>query len=42
MFSTSCLILSGVGLVNLDTIIAIIKLISIPIVPIPSGEIPNK
>ena len=42
MLSTNSLIFSGVGFVNLETIKDTIKLIIIPIVPIPSGDIPNK
>ena len=42
MLSTKFLILFGVGFVTLETIKDTIKLITIPIVPMPSGVIPNK
>ena len=41
MRSTSSRTLPGGEGVNLDTVSATAKLMSIPTVPIPSGEIPN-
>ena len=42
ILSVNSMIFPGGANVILDTIIEIIKLISIPKVPIPSGEIPNQ